>query len=374
MARGPRRAVPDEARHRRRHHAGRPRRADVDRRRLRRRRPDRAGGVERADLPRRLERRARADRRARRRLRAPAAAARRLLRAQPRRRAHLPAHERRRGAAAARHRRDHDDAAEHPVPRRGDDHPAAPGLAARARRHGRLPHHGHRDAGLPAHLDPHLPGHAQRARRRHRVAAGGPHRRAGDPVLRPRGAEPQRLPPRQRPLPRREPADGRRERPLLPRRRVPVDDRHGRRVRLRRLAVHARAGRDRHAGGLRRLPDELLRPRAAAVPGLQHVPGRVGGPREDLRRARLRARHRRPRGRHRPAADRRRRAVRGRALRLRPGAARGARPRPGRRGRPDGRAGRAHRRGQVDHRQAARALLRPAGRAPSPSTGTTCAT
>ena len=65
-------------------------------------------------------------------------------------------------------------------------------------------------------------------------------------------------------------------------------------------------------------------------------------------------------GRTRPPADRRRRAVRRRPLRLRRRARGAARDRPRRARRHDGRARRPHGRGQVDDREAARPLLRPA--------------
>ena len=66
-------------------------------------------------------------------------------------------------------------------------------------------------------------------------------------------------------------------------------------------------------------------------------------------------------------------ALRGRPVRLRRGRRGAARDRPRRSGRDDRRARRAHGRRQVDDREAPRALLRPARRAGSPSTGSTCA-
>ena len=63
----------------------------------------------------------------------PAAALARLLRAQPRGRDHQPAHERRRGARPARHRRRDDARPEHAHPGRHGRHPLLPRLAARAR-------------------------------------------------------------------------------------------------------------------------------------------------------------------------------------------------------------------------------------------------
>ena len=131
----------------------------------------------------------------------------------------------------------------------------------------------------------------------------------------------------------------------------------------------------RHAGRVHRLPDELLRPGAAALAALQHLPAAQRGARQDLRRARHRADARRPAGRRRPADDRRRGRLRRRPLRLprRPrGAARPRRctPTPGQTVALVGHTGA----GKSTHREAARALLRPAPRARSASTGTTCAT
>ena len=130
------------------------------------------------------------------------------------------------------------------------------------------------------------------------------------------------------------------------------------RARVRRLP-HVR-GRDRrrHALRLHRLPAELLRPGPAAVPGLQHLPRRDGCAQPHLRRHGHRAEARRRAGAPRP------RAIEGHVEldNVRFGYGDGpdvlhglelvAEPaRPSRSS--------AHRRGQVDDREAPRALLRP---------------
>ena len=176
-------------------------------------------------------------------------------------------------------------------------------------------------------------------------------------------------------LPRLEHADGRPERRLLPVRRLPLVGGDRRRARLRRLARLPRRDLDRHARRVPRLPVELLRPGAAALAALQHVPLRGRGARQDHRPARRGARGRRRAGRRRA----RRRspgdvALRGRALRLRP------RPRGAARRRPR-RARRARRsRSSATRAQASRrsrscspaSTTRP--RAASRSTASTCAT
>ena len=113
---------------------------------------------------------------------------------------------------------------------------------------------------------------------------------------------------------------------------------------------------------VRPLPVELLRPRAAALAALQHVPlgrRRAGQDHERHGRGARGARQGRSEG-ARPHRGRRR--LRGRALRLRGRAGGAARHRPRRSRGDDRRARRPHRRGQVDDREAPRALLRPARR------------
>ena len=131
----------------------------------------------------------------------------------------------------------------------------------------------------------------------------------------------------------------------------------------------------RHAARLHALPRELLRPGAAALPALQHVPVGDRGARQDLRRARRASR--------RSSTRRRRASCRGSratsASRTSASATAtcrrcctGSRPRRARRD--DGGARRSHGRGQVDDREADRALLRPARGPDRRSTGTTSAT
>ena len=86
--------------------------------------------------------------------------------------------------------------------------------------------------------------------------------------------------------------------------------------------VFTRARLDRHARRVPRLPGELLRPGAAAVAALQHLPVRGRGARQDHRPARRGARRRRRRRRGRARRDRGPRALRGRAFLLQPRARR----------------------------------------------------
>ena len=97
---------------------------------------------------------------------------------------------------------------------------------------------------------------------------------------------------RQRGVPRRQHADRRAERPVLPVRRVHERRRDGRRALVRRLAGGDDGElEDRRPGRLHRLPGELLRPAAAALAALQHLPVLDGRRAEGLHRARHRARH-----------------------------------------------------------------------------------
>ena len=112
----------------------------------------------------------------------------------------------------------------------------------------------------------------------------------------------------QRRLPRRQLPHRRAERPLLPLRGVHVRRRRGHRAVVRRLAGQRPGPRDRRAGGVHRLPEQLLRPAAAAQPALQHLPGVHGRGAEDLHGARHRPRPAGRARRRRPA----RRARRGR--------------------------------------------------------------
>ena len=103
-------------------------------------------------------------------------------------------------------------------------------------------------------------------------------------------------------LPRVEHADGRPERHLLPVRRPALHGRARGRARLRRPPVLRPPDLARDALRLHALRAELLRPGAAALAAVQHVPlgDRRAG--QDHRRARPAARGGRPAGRARPAA------------------------------------------------------------------------
>ena len=79
---------------------------------------------------------------------------------------------------------------------------------------------------------------------------------------------------------------------LLPVRRLPLVGRDRDRARLRRLARLRRRDVDRRPDRVPRLPDELLRPGAAALAALQHVPLGRRRARQDHRRARRGARGR----------------------------------------------------------------------------------
>ena len=288
-------ALPRQVRGRRRHPQARPRSALVDRRGVRRRRPAQLGDELRADVPHGLGRRAHPGRPAHRALPPSPAALPRFLRAHPRGRDHQPADERRRGDRPARHRRRHEPRPEQPHADRHGDPPLRPRLAARARDAGGHPTHEHRDRDLPRSLHPRVSrrprapgprdGDARRGHRRHA-------RRAG---VHARGHEHAELQGRHRALPRLEHGDRRPERPLLPLRGSPVVDRARRRARLRRPSLLQRRRHARNALRLHALRAELLRPRAAAVAALQHVPLGDGGARQDH------GRHGRGAGGSRPA-------------------------------------------------------------------------
>ena len=189
--------------------------------------------------------------------------------------------------------------------------------------------------------------------------------------------EPAALPRGQRALPRREPADGRPERPLLPVRRPALVDRDRDRARLRRLPRTSRATitigtlfafmlyLSNFFDPVQQL-SQLYNTFLSAVAALDKIMDVLDEEPEVLDRAGRRASCRTIEGHVR---------FERRPLRLRrdgPEVLHGHRPR--RPGRHDRRARRPHRRGQVDDREAARALLRPARRAGSRSTAPTCAT
>ena len=133
----------------------------------------------------------------------------------------------------------------------------------------------------------------------------------------------------------------------------------GDRAGLRRRPLLRRRDHDRHAVRVHALPVQLLRSDPGALAALQHVPRGERGARQDLRRHGHGARAARRARRAAAAADRGRRRAVGRSFPLRPGRRGAARHRPHGRRRPDRGARRSHRRGQVDARQAAGALLRP---------------
>ena len=168
--------------------------------------------------------------------------------------------------------------------------------------------------------------------------------------------------------------DGRPERRLLPVRRPALVARDRDHPRLRRLPRLRRADDDRRPDGVPRLRDDLLRPGAAALAALQHVPLRRRGARQDHGGARRGAAGDRRAGRRARSTG-----IRGHVrfdgrpllLRHRPGGA--ARHRPRRPAGHDRRARRPHRRRQVDDREADRPLLRPDRRGRSPSTASTSA-
>ena len=131
---------------------------------------------------------------------------------------------------------------------------------------------------------------------------------------------------------------------------------------VRRLARRRGEHDDRHAPRVHPLPRELLRPRAAALSALQHVPLGDRGARPHHRRPRRGARPRRLARRPTASGDRGARPLRACALRLRRAPGCPPRLRPRRPRRDDRRARRPHGGREVDHRKAARALLRPARR------------
>ena len=267
---------------------------DAHRDRVPRRRGARLGRLVGADVLHRLDRRADPRRPAAEAVPAPAAPLARLLRAQQGRRDHQPPDERRRGPRPARHRRRREPRPEHAVAGRHGDHPLRPRLAARARDRDRAAADGGRDLGVPGPLDPRLPIGAGAARPGDGHARGGHRRDARRAVLRGRGERAEELPRGEPALPRGEPPDRGAERALLPVRRPALVGRDGDRARVRRAPLLRRQRHPRHAVRLHPLPGELLRPRAAAVAALQHVPRRRRRARQDHGRARRGAPGERP--------------------------------------------------------------------------------
>ena len=329
-------ALPGQARDRRRHHRSRPARAHDHRRPLHLHRHAEPRDERCADVLHRLDGRAHSRRPAQHALPPPAAALARLLRAQPRGRDHQPADERRRGARPARDRRRDDARPEHALPDRHVGHPLPPRLAPRAGHAHGAAVHVPGDRVLPDLLRAGVSRSPRAARPRDGHARRGHQRHARRPGVPPRAREREELPCRERPLPRGEPADGPAQRPLLPGRGLPLGGGDRDRARLRRPPRLQRRPHRRNALRVRPLPVELLRPRAAALAALQHVPvgcRRSGQHHERHGRGARGARQGRRDG-ARPHRGRRR--LRKRALRLR-GRAGGAardRPRGARRARP----------------------------------------
>ena len=274
-------AVPRQARSRRRDLRGRSRDAHRGRRRIRPRRPGCLRALGSADVLHGLGGRARPRRPPDLVVRAPPAPVARLLRAEPHRRDRQPHHERRRGARPARHRRRVEPRAEHAPARRDRDRPLPARLAPRPGDAPRPPADGGSHRLVPRAVEPGVPPRARAAGARDRDARGGHLGHARRPVVHARALEPHDVPRGQRALPRVELRDGRAQRHLLPHGRRPLVDRDRDRPRLRRRARHRGRHHDRHAPRLHALPRELLRPGAAALAALQHVPLRDRCPRPD---------------------------------------------------------------------------------------------
>ena len=153
------------------------------------------------------------------------------------------------------------------------------------------------------------------------------------------------LPRGRRDLPDQEPRDGRPERALLPVRRPALVDRDRDHPRLRRLPRLRRADDDRRPHRLPRLLGELLRPGAAALAALQHLPDRGRGARQDHGGARrgARASTDAPGARRARARRAARCASATSTSRYEPRRRGAARDRPRRPGGDDGRARRPHR-------------------------------
>ncbi len=287
----PRRPLPDQGRHRQRHQPERPHRPQLGHRRVHRRQRDQPGRELPADLPDELGRRARHLRPPARPFRAHPEALPGLLQPSEDGLDRESPDQRHRRPRPARHRRRHVPGDELAHLRRRHRLPLHPRLAPRTRdaRHHALPDR--RDTGLPRAVGALVRAGPQPHRRRERAPAG----------IDLRGARPQGLPARaerlraarhcQRRLSRRQLPDGGAERPLLPLRRVHVGERPGDRPLVRRVACDRRSTPGRRPGRVHRLPVELLRPTAAALAALQHLPVVDGRGAEDLHGARHRARH-----------------------------------------------------------------------------------
>ena len=235
------------------------------------------------------------------------------------------------------------------------------GLAARARDPDRVPGDGHRHGDLPPLLGPRLPAHPRAHGRGDREPAGGHLRRARRAGVPARGRELPALPRGQRRLPR----------PRTCRRSTPPRSTSRSSSLLSATATAVVLG---YGGVLvfeassrpapvrvHRASVELLRPGAAAVAVLPDPAG--GNARRSTRWSRCWA----PSP---PCPTRRRRAAAARSSAGSSSTTSGSPTPPGAaevlhgvsfdgRARPDGRTRRPHRRRQVDHREAARPVLRP---------------
>ena len=212
----------------------------------------------------------------------PAAAVARVLRAQPRRRPDQPADERRRGARPARHRRRHLADPEHAHARRRRGDPLRPLVEARARDAHRHPGARGRDRDLPQEVGPLLPARPRDARQRDGDTRRGHRRHARPAGVHPRARGPARTSGASaRPTAG---ATGRRSIQnavyfpfvdLLSSLATAIILGYGGLPRLRR------ADDDRRPHRVPRVRDDVLRPGAAALAALQHVPLRRRGARQD---------------------------------------------------------------------------------------------
>src|SRR6266480_1295365 len=141
--------------------------------------------------------------------------------------------------------------------------------------------HERRHDPVPDLLLARLCGGARAARARDCDAGRGHRGHADRASLHARGSKHRQLPRGRGALPRREHADGRPERRLLPVRRPRLDRRTRRGARLRRSPLLPGRSDARNPVRLPALRPELLRPGAAALAALQHVPLRDGGARQD---------------------------------------------------------------------------------------------
>ena len=207
----------------------------------------------------------------------------RLLRAKPRRLADLAPDERRRGARSARHRRPLRERPEHAARCSARRRAVLPRLAPRARDAHGLPADGARDGALPVYSAAPIGARAP-PRRGDRDAAGGSLGRARRPGVPPRAAPTPSTSSRSTATIASPTSTTVNAWRLLPVRRPAPALGHGDRARLRRHPVLRRRLTPGALFAFIALPVELLRPDAAALAALQHVPGGERGARQDLRR------------------------------------------------------------------------------------------